>query len=191
MHIVMLAYPGVQANDIVAPTEVFAHANLRHPDFYRVQVVGSRAGLIRSAEGIRLIPDSTIEAFDDPIDTLIVPGAQDLQTMPDRTPLGAWLRLHAPRCRRLGAIGTGATLLAPAKLSKRPRAAMPPRPFRNLPVNHPGASADPVARMGGKPPLYTATGGNAGAALALAFVEEDLGPETARAVADCLLLSRE
>lgn len=191
MHIVLLAYPGVQANDIVAPTEVFAQANLRHSDFYHVQVVGSRAGIISSVAGIRLIPDSSIEAFDDPIDTLIIPGAQDFQTMPDRTPLGAWLRVHALRCRRLGAIGTGATLLASAKLPKRPRAARPPRPSGDLPGNHPGAPAGPVARVGGMPPLYTATGANAGAALALAFVEEDLGPETARAVAERLLLSRE
>jgi transcriptional regulator GlxA family with amidase domain len=187
MHIVMLAYPGVQANDIVAPTEVFAQANLRHYDVYRVQVVGSRAGIISSAAGIRLIPDSSIEAFDDPIDTLIVPGAQDLQTMPDRTQLGAWLRHYAPQCRRLGAIGNGKTLLAAAKLPKQPRAPRPPRPSGNLPVSHPGASADSVARTRGKPPLYTATGANAGAALALTFVEEDLGPETARAVAGRLL----
>ena len=64
--IAILALPGVQLLDVSGPLDVFAEANLQAgAEAYRLRVVASRPGAIRSSSGVRLMPDAVIGRDDE------------------------------------------------------------------------------------------------------------------------------
>jgi transcriptional regulator GlxA family with amidase domain len=68
--------PGVQLLDVSGPLDVFAEANVQAGrPAYRLLVLSSRPGHIRSSSGARLAADHMIgDSFDEPIDTLLIAG---------------------------------------------------------------------------------------------------------------------
>src|ERR1700688_3458602 len=86
--VAILALPGVQLLDVSGPLDVFAEANVQaRREEYRLLIVASTAGEIRSSSGTRLVPDLAIGAPPrEPIHTL-------RRRMPER-------RGDVPRARR-------------------------------------------------------------------------------------------
>ena len=112
--VAILALPGVQLLDVSGPLDVFAEANLQAAeDVYRLQLVATIPGEIRSSSGARLVPDRTIrDLADESIDTLLVagcPNAAEIRAAPD---VISWLRKMAPVARRYGSVCTGTFFLA-------------------------------------------------------------------------------
>ena len=70
--IAILALPGVQLLDVSGPLDVFAEANVQAGrDSYRLRVIASAPGDIRSSSGARLLPDGVIgHMHSEAIDTL-------------------------------------------------------------------------------------------------------------------------
>lgn len=184
----VIAFDGVNALDLVGPLEVFASAG--RADFtrresrgvYALHVIGLSREPIFAESGIRFVPDRQLS--DAPsLDTIIVPGGPGLREPSTNFAVSTWLRLRAPAIRRVASVCTGIYALAPTGLLDGRRvtthwrfAADIAKCFPRLIVN-----ANAIFLKDGR--YYTSGGITAGIDLALALVEEDLGPHAALTVA--------
>jgi transcriptional regulator GlxA family with amidase domain len=190
MRIGILACPQVQLLDVAGPADVFAEAarQLGRPRAYGVQVIGTQAGALRTSCGLRLAADTTILSHRAPLDTLLVAGSPDVDALPAGPQLHAWLTAQARSARRVGAVCTGAFVLAAAGLLHGRRVATHWNAAGRLAAQNPGVQVEPDAIHVKDGKLYTSAGVTAGMDLALALVEEDHGRELALRVARELVM---
>lgn len=186
----IVAPGGVQLLDVAGPLDVFAEANAQAGrPVYDLAVVALEDGPVTTSSGRRLLPDIVAPmAASESFDTLLVAGApraQDLELRPD---VIDWLRMEAARSRRFGSVCSGAFLLGQAGLISGKRVTTHWAVADALSQRFPDAIVEPDAISIFDGPLRTAAGVTAGLDLALALVEEDLGVETARAVAAQLVM---
>ena len=74
-RVIVLAYQGVQALDVVGPVEVFAAANrVSGRGHYDVSVAARAAGPVASMSGLALYADRGLGALRGRLDTLVVAG---------------------------------------------------------------------------------------------------------------------
>ena len=173
----------MQSLDVVGPAEVFWEAarRLGHPEAYQVQVMGINEDPIRGTGGLRFLPDRTIRAPDEPIDTLLVAGDPSFHEVdPAVIP---WLRRRVPETRRYGSICTGAFLLAQAGLLDGKKVTTHWECADKLRQDYPGLDIDSDQIFIRDGHLSTAAGVTSGIDLALALVEEDHGRDIALIVA--------
>jgi transcriptional regulator GlxA family with amidase domain len=188
-RIVFLAFPGVQALDLIGPTEVFSQAQRSTPGpTYRIEVVAGDGTSILTSSGIELVPEHSLEECRGPIDTLIVAGGNGTRAAGRDEQLVSWLRLAAHRSRRVCSVCTGAFLLARAGLLDGRRATTHWGACAALKRIHPDVEVDPHPIFVRDGNVYTSAGVTAGIDLALALVEEDLGRSVALEVARSLVL---
>jgi transcriptional regulator GlxA family with amidase domain len=186
----ILAMPGVQLLDVSGPLDVFAEANVQLArEAYRLQVIGCRAGAIRSSSGVRLLPDAAVgDATPEKLDTLLVAGCPNAGDVSPSTGVLDWLRRIAPGLRRYGSVCSGAFILAQAGLLEGRRVtthwAVAERLAREFPSI--AVDADAIHVRDGR--VRTAAGVTAGLDLALALVEEDLGRDIALKIAAQLVM---
>jgi transcriptional regulator GlxA family with amidase domain len=92
----------VQLLDVAGPLDVFAEANLQAGSAaYRLHVVATAAGEIRSSSGVRLMPDLVVnEGGEKAFDTLLVAGSPMPPMLIPTLPL---LPGSGGRCRRRAA----------------------------------------------------------------------------------------
>src|ERR1700748_2470695 len=112
--IALLAMPGVQLLGVSGPLDVFAAANVEAgAEAYRLRVIGTRPGPIRSSSGARLLPDFVIgDRMTEKLDTLWVAGCPNAaEVSPDARSMD-WLRKTVPSVRRYGSVCSGAFVLA-------------------------------------------------------------------------------
>jgi transcriptional regulator GlxA family with amidase domain len=190
--IALLALPGVQLLDIAGPLDVFAQANLEAGEIrYALRVVALHAGPLHSSAGTRLLPDWVIgqaPAPGEPIDTLLVAGAPQVQRVRMSDAAQAWLRDTADHSRRFGSICTGAFVLAANGLLDGRRITTHWAVVDALAAAYPTVHIEPDALYVRDGKLRTAAGVTSGLDLALALVEEDLGREIAKRVAAQLVM---
>ena len=191
----MLAFPGVQALDVVGPLEVFGRAArwLREErgdsgQAYATLVIARRRGPLASSSGYSLVADRALSRLREPVDTLLVAGGQGVRALLDDRALHAWLRAARRRVRRFGSVCTGALLLARAGLLDGRRATTHWRSCAQLAAEHPEVRVEPDRIFVRDRGVYTSAGVTAGMDLALALVEEDHGCEVALHVARELVL---
>ena len=192
-RIVLLAFDGVQSLDVTGPLEVFQVANRLAEQAgtaapYRTEVVGPRPGAVRTSSGLAIVPDRAASACRGAIDTLVVAGGQGTVDAVRDPALVAWVRAAARRSRRVTSVCTGAFLLGEAGLLDGRAATTHWASCDALRRRFPAASVDaaPIYVRDGE--LWTSAGVTAGMDLALALVEDDLGPAMARDVARWLVL---
>jgi transcriptional regulator GlxA family with amidase domain len=168
---------------VLGPVEVFHHASVEVRDAYRVEVVAPTDGEIITAEsGMRLgvapLPEPPPRH-----DTLVVAGGRGARVAADDPTIVGWVAKAASRARRTVSVCTGAYLLAAAGLLVDRRATTHWSFCGDLAQRYPDVSVqpDPVFVRDGD--VWTSAGITAGIDLALALVEEDLGPEVALVVA--------
>jgi transcriptional regulator GlxA family with amidase domain len=193
-RVAVVAYPEAQLLDVAGPLEVFASASrwlrargLRGDDAYATELLGPRAGALRTGSGLRLAADRGFAAARGGIDTLLVAGGDIRAAMRDERLL-RWLRRMAPRVRRLGSVCTGSFVLAAAGLLDGRRATTHWAYAELLASRFPKLTVEPDPIFVRDGHLYTSAGVTAGMDLALALVEEDFGREIAVQVARQLVL---
>jgi transcriptional regulator GlxA family with amidase domain len=187
--VVIVAFPGIQPLDVAGPAEVFAAANQLAPDSYAVQVAArSPNPLITRSGSYGIVPGTTTARCRGPIDTLIVAGGFGVTDAVEDELLVGWVRSAARRSRRVASVCSGAFLLAAAGLLDGRRATTHWAYCGELARRHPQVDVDPKPIFVRDGNVWTAAGVTAGIDLALALVEEDLGPETARRVARWLVM---
>jgi transcriptional regulator GlxA family with amidase domain len=188
----VLAWPAVQLLDVTGPLQVFASANDLTAKAggvrpYTIRLVAPGGNSVEASAGVALAagPLSPLEAG---LDTLIVAGGEDFDTVSADAMLIEWVRARANKARRTASICTGAFLLAAAGVLDGRRAATHwlycgelARRFSAVRVE-----SDPIFVRDG--PIWTSAGVTAGIDLALALVEEDLGRTISLAIARYLVV---
>jgi transcriptional regulator GlxA family with amidase domain len=186
-RVVILAYPGVQTLDAIGPAEVFSTATAIAGDGYEVEVVAPEAGPLATSS-VSICADRSLADCRGAIDTLLVAGGSGSRAARDDDALIAWLRGAADRSRRVTSVCTGALLLARAGLLDGRRATTHWAWCGHLAGEHPAISVEPEPIFVRDGHVATSAGVTAGMDLALALVEEDLGPDAALGVARWLVL---
>lgn len=188
--VAILAMPGVQLLDVSGPLDVFAEANLQaRAQAYRLQVIATRRGPVRSSSGVRLMPDAVIgDAMDEPIHTLLVAGSPHAADAVSDANVTTWLRKLTPKMRRFGSVCSGAFVLAQAGLLNGRRVTTHWAVADQLAQEFPSVTVDADAIHVRDGRLRTAAGVTAGLDLSLALVEEDLGRDIAMKVAAQLVM---
>ena len=188
----IIGFDNLQALDLIGPADVFCSDALTRPNVlessddseppYEIVVIGAERKRFTASNGVEftakhLIPTTT------PLDTLIVPGGSGLRAGDLAERVADWIASRAPDIRRIASVCTGIYGIAPTALLDGREVATHwafadevQRRFPKLRVDR-----DALFRKDGR--FYTSAGISAGIDLALAMVEEDLGPDAALAVA--------
>ncbi len=199
-RIVMLAYEDAQILDITGPLEVFAAASrvIREasaeggvPGGYRSEIAAVAAGPVRMSGGVEIVAQRSLaESRGDSrrIDTLMVPGGMGTRRALENRDHIAWIRILAPRARRVASVCTGTFLLAEAGLLEGRRVTTHWMNCDDLRKYYPGLRVEPEPIFIKHGEIYTSAGVTAGMDLALALVEEDFGRQVALRVAQLLVM---
>jgi transcriptional regulator GlxA family with amidase domain len=179
---------GCQSLDVLGPVEVFTQAVREVPGAYRIDVVGPTDGeAITMENGLRLV----VAPLPDPPprhDTLLVAGGDGARTAVADQAVVGWIVRASRRARRTASVCTGAYLLAAAGLLDDRRATTHWAFCDDLARNYERVHVDPDPVFIHDRDVWTSAGITAGIDLALALVEEDLGPRVALAIARGLVV---
>ncbi|MDR1557710.1 MAG: helix-turn-helix domain-containing protein [Tannerellaceae bacterium] len=193
-HIVILVHPYSTLLNISAPIEIFQTAinNIdkagNKVDFsYRIHVVSAdKSTKIDINPGISMNCESTYQAIDYPIDTLIVTGAPRKNGFKKEVLI--WLKEQAAIVRRICSMCAAAFILAEAGILKDKRAVTHWQLCEEMADSYPDVTVNPDAIFIRDGNVYTSAGVTAGLDLALALIEEDLGKAFALYVARIMVL---
>lgn len=183
--VLVVLFDDVQSLDVTGPVEVLVGASTQRPGSYRVRTASLTGDPVRTSSGLTLVPDGTLADAPAP-HTLLVPGGRGSRSADPR--LVDWLRVHGPRAERLVSVCTGAILLAAAGLLDGLRVTTHWAYCDKLARDHPAVEVDPEPIYVRDGKVATSAGVTAGIDLTLALVEEDLGRDTALAVARHLVV---
>ncbi|MFG6175713.1 GlxA family transcriptional regulator [Halomonas sp. THAF12] len=190
-RIALIAYPDCQALDVCGPWQVFASANdCAGHRLYDLALVARAPGPLTTNGGLAMLADldwAGLAARGAP-DTLLVAGGSGVFAECRAGHHLDELREMAPRVRRLGAICTGAFLLAQAGLLDGRRATTHWRHADALTQAHPRVRVEPDALYVNDRGRYTSAGVTAGIDLALSLVAADHGDTLAGQVARELVM---
>lgn len=184
-RVAIVVFEGFQALDAIGPAEVFSQAERLRPSTYAVDLVGVVAG---TTSGLTVGPLVAPDACRWPLDTLMVAGGAGVREAEADKTLVGWVRDAAGRSRRVTSVCSGAFVLARAGLLDGRRATTHWKHCSLLARRYPAVTVDPDPIFVRDGNVYTSAGVTAGMDLALALVEEDLGPELAMEVARQLVL---
>jgi len=122
------------------------------------------------------------------LDTLIIAGGPGVEAAAADPALVDWVRRRAERARRVASVCTGAFLLAASNVLDGRRAATHWSVCAELARRFPAVrvESDPIFVRDGS--VWTSAGVTAGIDLALALIEDDLGPSAALKIARMLVV---
>src|SRR5215813_14259626 len=190
-RIEILAFQDVQLLDVAGPLQVFASANelcraSGEPRPYELAVVAEQPRITTSG-GLSLAAQR-LSRPSAPLDTLIVAGGFGIRSACKNDALMRWINARAGVARRTASVCTGAFLLATAGLLDGRRAVTHWGRCTEFARLFPAVKLDPDPIFVRDGDVWTSAGITAGIDLALAFVEADLGPRVALAVARHLVV---
>ena len=190
MNIIMLAFPNVQLLDVAGPLDVFAEAGrqLGNRSAYSLQGVALEMRPLRASNGVRLLPDATLDSAYVEIDTLLVAGNPSMADYERNPIVGDWLRRMSTNARRIGSVCSGAFVLAHAGLLDGRRVTTHWNSIDRFAAQFPDIEVELDAIYVKDGSIYTSAGVTAGMDLALALVEEDFGRRIALKVARELVM---
>lgn len=187
-RIVVLAPNQVQPLDAIGPIEVFHTASLvTGTDAYATTVVAPGGGVVTTRSGLRLLTDP----LSDPprrIDTLLVAGGEGTRAAANDADVLTWVTAQSAQAQRTASVCTGAFVLAAAGLLDGRRATTHWMWCDLLDRSFPQVTVDPDPIFVRDGDVWTSAGVTAGMDLALALVEDDLGPEIALEIARRLVV---
>jgi transcriptional regulator GlxA family with amidase domain len=187
-RVVIIAFPGVQALDVIGPAEVFSLAGRISGARYDVVVAAGEPSPLPMSSGLQLLPHRSLASIRGAIDTLLVAGGTGVAEAERDAALIDWLRRAALRSRRVASVCTGSFLLARAGLLDGRRATTHWAACRDMARRYPAIAVSDDAIFVRDEDVWTSAGVTAGMDLALAMVEEDLGRAVALEVARWLVL---
>jgi transcriptional regulator GlxA family with amidase domain len=179
MKIGILIFGGVEELDFAGPWEVLTVAGKLTGDL-EVMTLAPTLGPVRSAKGLRVLPDL---AFEDapPLDVLLVPGGEGTRRADNVPALVSFIRGAAPACRWVTSVCTGALLLQGAGLLNGKRATTHWAHTDQL-EERGGVTVVRDARYVRDGSVVTAAGVSAGIDMSLWLVGQLFDPATARRV---------
>lgn len=193
----MLMYAGGQSLDVSGPMEVFALACRQtledNPDCeppYRLRFIAAERGLHYMASGLALHAELAYGELPATVDTVLISGGMGdaLERARADADLVAWIASLPARARRLGAICSGALLLAEAGVLDGRQATTHWLDVAELRRRYPRVRVVPDAIYVQDGGVWTSAGITAGMDLALAMVAADLGMPLALKVAKRMVM---
>jgi transcriptional regulator GlxA family with amidase domain len=185
--VVMILFDQVQLLDVTGPLDVYATAN-DNGARYRCLTASPGGRDVRTSAGLSLTADAAIEEFDEQIGTLIVPGRIDWRAAVSDLDLISDITRLSQRSHRVASVCAGAFSLAAAGMLDGRRAATHWRLTPELEENFPTIEVDRDAIFVRDGKVITSAGVTSGIDLTLSLVEEDFGPDVARAAAKYLVV---
>lgn len=181
--VALVIFPGFQLLDAAGPTAAFEIAERFRPGSYALHLLSPGGGLVESSSGLSL---AAAPLADEPYDTVVVSGGELDRSMEALHAVVGWLKRAAPR--RAASVCSGAYLLAEAGLLDGRRATTHWDSTADFARRYPRVSLDAERIFIRDGDVWTSAGITAGVDLALALVEDDLGPAAARRVAQQLVV---
>lgn len=189
-----LGYDGLTALDLVGPMDAFSEAcaiSARSPKRlarpYQLVVIGLTEMPFTAESGLVVKPHETIHNHS-PLDTLIIPGGPGSRRPEISRVASAWVAKCAPSVRRIVSVCTGLYLLAPSGLLDGRRVTTHWAHAADVARRFPKVQVEPDSIFIKSGKFYTSAGITAGIDVALALIEEDIGPAMAVAVARGLVV---
>jgi len=182
-HVAILVFPDVEILDFAGPFEVFAVTNeLNGGDVFHTFTVAEQPGSLRARNGLKLVPDFTLENCPSP-GLLVVPGGAGTRPLLRKPSLLEWIRQRTRRAEIVASVCTGALVLAEAGLLHNLRATTHHENLAELAALAPNTDIDAGVRFTDNGQILTAAGISAGIDLSLHIVARLLGEETAQRTA--------
>ncbi len=188
--VVVVAFDDFQMLDVAGPVEVLRDASLlgASPP-YRVTIASIDGEPVTSTSGMTLAVDAALTDFHPTaIDTLIISGGFGTDAASADPAMIRAVQHLAARSRRVASVCTGALLLAAAGLLDGHRVTTHWAVADLLAARHPDVNVEPDQIYVHDRDRWTSAGVTAGMDLALAFIEDDHGPELARETAAWLVM---
>src|SRR5579859_5738421 len=191
-NIGLIGYDGVQALDLVGPSDAFSgvvldDADGAHRQPYQVFILGLTGKPFRAESGLVFQPTCTL-ADAPPLDTLIIPGGRALRETDTSARIAEWIKARAPKVRRIASICTGLYGLAPTGLLDGRPVTTHWHYAQDAAQRFPRLDVKTDALYIKSDKFYTSAGVTAGIDLSLAMIEEDFGPAVALTLARYLVV---
>ena len=183
-------FDGLQALDLFGPLETFQEANEAFADTatrYQNIVISEAGRPVTSSSGVEIVAQKSIRNCP-ALDTLIIPGGEGARADNFSADVIRWITRKSVRAKRVGSVCTGLFILAQTGLLDGTTVTTHWRHIKEAEARFPelNVSDDALFRRNGK--LFTAAGVTAGIDMALALIEEDLGPAAASEIARHLVV---
>lgn len=181
--VAILLFDDVEVLDFAGPFEVFAVTDeLAGYQLFNVHTVASSPGTVRARNGLKIVPDHTLESAPQP-NLLVIPGGNGSKALLNQPAILDWIRRKAPQTELVASVCTGARVLAKAGLLDGLRVTTHHENFAEIRALAPTASVLEDVRFTDNGRVLTAAGISAGIDLSLHIVARLHGAETAQRTA--------
>ncbi len=183
--IAFVVYPQFQIQDLSGPLSAFEVASKHGVKPYKLHIVSRDGGAVVSSSGLAVVTEAIRpEAYD----TIIFAGGDVYANPPMGFALDDVVTAHLKSARRVATVCTGAFLLAATGLLNGRRATTHWKYVGQLQRMYPKIKVDGDRIFVKDGEFWTSAGVTAGIDLALAMIEEDLGMEASKEVAQLLVV---
>lgn len=182
-RLVLVIFPDFQLLDAAGPIAAFEIAERYRSGSYVLSVQAPDGGQIASSSGVRL---TAAPLGDGPFDTVMVSGGDGTHRISALADIVTWLQ--QTEIRRSTSVCSGAYLLAEAGLLDGRRATTHWSRTDHFTRTYPRVKLDADRIFIRDGDVWTSAGITAGIDLSLALIEDDLGAEIARRVAQQLVV---
>ncbi|HEX2559675.1 GlxA family transcriptional regulator [Phenylobacterium sp.] len=179
----VIIFPGFQLMDAAGPVAAFEIADRLRPGSYTLTLLAPGGGQVASSSGLSLLA-APLE--DGRFDTVMVSGGDAARSLPAAREIVGWLQ--RTDARRIASVCSGAFLLAEAGLLDGRRATTHWASGDDFSRRYPKVKLEAERIFIRDGDVWTSAGISAGVDLALALIEDDLGPEVARRTAQQLVV---
>ncbi len=182
-RLALVIFPHFQLLDAAGPIAAFEIAERYRPGSYALSVLAPGGGAVASSSGVAWAAEPLGEG---PFDTVMISGGDGTRALPQLAEIVRWLR--EVEVRRPTSVCSGAYVLAEAGLLDGRRATTHWSRSDDFARRYPKVKLDADRIFIRDGDVWTSAGITAGIDLALALIEEDLGCDVARRVAQQLVV---
>lgn len=179
----IVVFPNVEEMDFIGPFEVLSYANKIDETVLDIRLLAETAGPVNAFNGLRFLPDQTIEnAKKEQFDVIVVPGGKGRYEAMKNLSILSFVKEQALQAKFMTSVCTGAFILAEAGLLKGKKATTYHTTLPEL-QGYEGVTAMPqkVVQDG---TVITAAGVTSGMELGFYLLQTLLGRTLAEKVAD-------
>ena len=176
----ILIFDQVEELDFVGPFEVLSYVNKIQPNSTKVLLLAEAADLVHAYNGLRIIPDTTINACPK-LDVLVVPGGKGRLSAMRNTVIKEFIQKQTATAQYIASVCTGAFLLAEAGLLTGRKATTYHTAFPELKAYSVQVSPAKVVQDGN---IITSGGVSSGLELGFYLLRELFNANLAQEVAD-------
>jgi transcriptional regulator GlxA family with amidase domain len=182
-NVAIRIFDDVEVLDFAGPFEVFAVTDeLQNRESFHTFTLALAPGGVRARNGLKVVPDFTLENCPPP-HVLVIPGGAGTRRLFDKSALLEWLRMKTRHAEVVMSVCTGALVLARAGLLDGLRATTHHENFAELRQLAPHTEVVETERFVDNGKILTAAGISAGIDCSLHVVARLLGTDAATTTA--------